>query len=132
MLKILMTIMTHTSFMDKTITSTVRIFDLAIAGEVEKVESEMQNRERLISILQKLQEIVTINLNTLSLEEKKEAQEIVDVWSTDLSEWIATVSELDDEIVKILQQQKEKTTQEISSVYKSRDKFKGYNLNKTK
>lgn len=132
MIKVMMTIMTHTSFMDRTINSTVKIYDYAIAGDVAKVEAEMQNRERLISILQKLQDLISINVNGMKPEEKRECNEIIKAWSSDLSEWIETVSELDTEIVKILDQQKEKTTEEIASLYKNHEKFKGYNLNKVK
>lgn len=132
MIKTMMTIMTHTSFMDRTISSTVRIFDSAVAGDMNRVESEMENRERLISILQKLQDLVSLNLENMSKEDKKESDEIIKAWSQDLANWIETVSELDEEITKVLEQLKEKTTEEISATYQNHNKFKGYNLNNVK
>ena len=42
--------------------------------------------------------------------------------------WIEKTNEIDQNTTEILENQKEETTKEISTIFKIQEKFKGYNL----
>jgi hypothetical protein len=85
---------------------------------VEKVLSLLDERERVINILENLSKDETLALN----------QELI----TQLNQVINKIQEQDDVILQKLASLKDKMHLEIAKVFKTKENFKGYNLNNLK
>ena len=126
-------LMRHTSLLDSSLKMTHQIFQATSRGDINLVNFEADNRERVISILQKFQTEIEDMLATLKADEvTQDIVEIIKAWQVDLNNWATEVDAIDAKSFEVLEAQKLETTKEIGTIFTSRQQFKGYNLNNTK
>jgi hypothetical protein len=126
-------IIRHTDLMDMCTTCSVKMLKAAQAGKVDEADQESINRERLVNIISKVQTTIEDEIKAVSLGEGANyLVSLVKAWSNDIELWLQTVGKLDQEILSALEDEKLKTTQEISSTFQNKEKIKGYNLSTVK
>jgi formyltetrahydrofolate hydrolase len=109
------------------------MFQATSRGDINLVNFEADNREKVISILGKFQSEIEDMLATLKADEiTQEIVEIIKAWQVDVNSWAAEVDAIDAKSFEVLEAQKLETTKEIATIFTSRQQFKGYNLNNTK
>jgi hypothetical protein len=118
----------HLSMLDLAVHCTEKINIFAKSEDLDRVISETENRDRIVSIVGTLQKSVEDQINRLSPGDiDQDGILILKAWFHDLSVWSERMIEIDRETVELLGQQKENTTQEISLIFKNKEMFKGYN-----
>ncbi|MBF0300697.1 MAG: hypothetical protein HQK51_18430 [Oligoflexia bacterium] len=110
--------------LNKTLEISISMLNLANNEQVEQLLFECNNRERLIH-----------NLN--DLDQKIEQNYIKDIEfinniNKSKNDFINEINNINDKIVIILAQTKEKTAQEISSLYKNKKVIHSYNPSSVK
>ncbi len=126
-------IMVHTDFMDHIMVSSRRLQRATLRGDMDTIEFESNNRERLINIIEQIQFTIEERLNAFSTQESiMELTPVLNAWANDLGLWYEKVGALDDETTQGLEELKEETQREIAVVYKNKEGLKGYNLNSLK
>ncbi|OUR93031.1 hypothetical protein A9Q84_21240 [Halobacteriovorax marinus] len=126
-------LMRHTALLDSTLKITHNMFVATSRGDINLVNFEADNRERLIKVLDKFQGEVDNMLGTLKADEiTQEIVEVMKAWQFDINSWINEIDAIDNKSSELLEAQKLETTKEIATIFTSRQQFKGYNLNCTK
>jgi Tfp pilus assembly protein PilW len=98
--------------------------------EIAAVENLTNNRERLLNIVAKEQEDIEKVINSIIDEElTPENINIIKSWAFDTQNWINAIADKDDQIIEMLNESKDETTREIAGLFKSKQAFRGYNLN---
>ncbi len=94
------------------------------------IELLTSNRERLLSIVSFEQEAIEKVINSVIDEElTPENINIIKSWAFDTQNWINQIADMDDQIIEMLNESKDETTREIANLFKSKQAFRGYNLN---
>ncbi len=123
----------HTDLMDRILIVTKRLFRAAKDNDIDNIEFESLNRERLINIIENVQMTIEEKLNSIFDESiKRELTPILNAWANDLGLWYETIGRIDDETTQGLEQFREETAREIAATYKGKESMKGYNLNQLK
>jgi septal ring factor EnvC (AmiA/AmiB activator) len=121
----------HLSMLDLALASSQKIAFYAAAENLDSVNAETENRERLVNVLGTIQQKIEEQINQLNAALLKvDDIMILKCWFQDLSMWSDKMIALDRETVEILSQQKENTTKEIAHIFKNKEMFKGYNHSK--
>ncbi|EQC43267.1 hypothetical protein [Bacteriovorax sp. Seq25_V] len=132
-MKVFENIMQHLDLLEALTNASQGLLAAAQNGKVDLVDQIIDNRERLINIIRKVQtnveeEIAKFDLKTVTPEHIQ----IFKTWSQEVNQIVYVNDKLDIETTEILTNQKEQTTQEIASVFKNRQSFKGYDLSNVK
>lgn len=123
----------HLCLLESSLITTYRVLTLARKSDLDGVEFESQNRERIISTIEKVQGDIEEQINALPTSQLAgETLEILKDWTADLEEILQKTALLDQEITRILTSEKENTTREIATIYKAKTSVQGYNLNNLK
>jgi len=102
-------------------------------GKVELIEQITDNRERLINIIRTFQSGIEADVKKLKAGDVTRAEiEVLKTWSQEVNQIVVLNDKIDQEVVQVLKEEKDKTTQEIASVFKNRQSVKGYNLSSVK
>ncbi|MBT3234973.1 MAG: hypothetical protein HN353_03385 [Bdellovibrionales bacterium] len=128
--KIIYSIQKHLNYMDSVLILSMKIFEAAEQENESRLTLESNNRERLINIIDQIQSKTEIMIK--ALPSSSLGQEFIDVlilWSQEVANWVEDVDQIDQKILDKLYTLKESTTKEIATIFKSRQQFKGYNLN---
>ena len=126
-------ILRHTDLMDMCTTCSKNMLRAALAGKVDEADQESVNRDRLVNIISEVQTSIENEIKATTLENDAEyLVSLVKAWSNDIELWLHSVGKLDQEILSALEDEKQKTTQEISSTFQNKEKIKGYNLSTVK
>ncbi len=126
-------LMRHTALLDSGLKITHSIYLATSRGDINLVNFEADNRERIVNVLEKFQTEVEEMVATLKADEvTPEIVEILKAWQSDLYNWSCEVQAIDLKSSELLEDQKLETTKEIATIFTSRQQFKGYNLNSTK
>ncbi|PIK14446.1 hypothetical protein [Halobacteriovorax sp. JY17] len=126
-------LMRHTALLDSGLKITHSIYLATSRGDINLVNFEADNRERIVNVLEKFQTEVEEMVATLKADEvTPEIIEILKAWQGDLYNWSCEVQAIDLKSSELLEDQKLETTKEIATIFTSRQQFKGYNLNSTK
>ena len=127
-------IMRHLEFLNLLCEVSRLIIKYAAKQDVDRVSLESVNRDKIISILigfhdqinQLFKNTAKENLKSLGLDE------ILKTWARESEEKIEYVQALDIQILELLNQEKQKTKEDIQNVYLNRRKLSGYNLSNVK
>jgi len=127
-------IMRHLEFLNLLCEVSRLIIKYAAKQDVDRVSLESVNRDKIISILigfhdqinQLFKNTPKENLKNLGLDE------ILKTWAQESEEKIEYVQALDIQILELLNQEKQKTKEDIQNVYLNRRKLGGYNLSNVK
>ncbi|MGI4991339.1 hypothetical protein ACRXCV_01845 [Halobacteriovorax sp. GFR7] len=122
----------HLELMGLLVNSTKSMISSCHNGRYDLVEHISENRERLINIIRLLQDEIESELQNNKAIYPQEDMEIFKAWIGDVTELVQENQRLDEECLNLLAQAKESTTKEISTVFKKRQQFQGYNLNNVK
>ncbi|ATH06469.1 hypothetical protein BIY24_00480 [Halobacteriovorax marinus] len=126
-------LMRHTALLDSGLKLTHAMYLATSRGDINLVNFEADNRERVINVLEKFQSEIEDMTATLKADEvTPELVEILKAWQNDLRNWSSEVQAIDNKSSELLEAQKLETTKEIATVFTSRQQFKGYNLSSTK
>ncbi|GEM_PF-637537 len=126
-------LMRHTALLDSGLKITHNIYVATSRGDINLVNFEADNRERIVKVLEKFQTEIEDMVSTLKADEvTPEIVEILKAWQSDLYNWSCEVQAIDLKSSELLENQKMETTKEIATIFTSRQQFKGYNLNSTK
>ncbi len=126
-------IMKHLALLDKVHDTSYKLYHASANSNLNLVKFESDNRERLINILRNIQFKVEDEINNLAMSDiTSELLEMLDCWKWDINISINNIDILDQKTMESLQEQKDETSCKIASIYKSREKFKGYNLKNLK
>lgn len=99
----------------------------------EKIFSKIDNRERLFSILESLQNKIENKINNLTDDEIKNTDiHRIKRWMEFQEDIIRKILSIDEKIVQLLEQEKDESKMQLAHIFKNRLLFKGYNLSNTK
>jgi len=102
-------------------------------GRVDLIEEITDNRERLISIIKTFQSGIENDVKKLKAGDISRAEiEILKTWSQEVNQVVLLNDQIDQDALEALNTEKDKTTQEIASVFKNHQSIKGYNLTSVK
>ena len=97
--------------------------------DIDKINMELDNRERLISIVAKLQLEIETLINELSGSELSPNNvQIIKSWNSDTHTLVSNIMDIDDKINQSLESQKKVVGTELKNTFENVEKFKGYNL----
>ncbi len=126
-------IQAHLMILELAYSSSLKIRTLAEGEDIVLVESETENRERIVNILAQIQHKIEEQVDQLTGNDlADDSIPILKSWFNDLAIWTDKMTTVDAETVELLSAQKEKTTQEIVAVFQNKEKFKGYSLSNKK
>lgn len=126
-------IMRHLSTIDGCNKVSHSVLDAAVKGNIDLVQHESDNRDRIINVIGTFQTKIEKVIQDLSNTEATEQNlSIVRSWNEDINSWIKFTGELDNKTTNILNNLKDQTTQEIGTIYKTKENVKGYNLSSVK
>jgi hypothetical protein len=131
--KLISLIARHLTYMKAVEKSSIDIYESAKSEQFQVMVKESKNRARLISIIQDIQNSIECSIE--EDEQKVKESGLLDIllkWNSDVAIWVDKVNKIDQQIVDFLQDQKEKTIQEIAHIFKNKQAFNGYNLSKMK
>jgi hypothetical protein len=110
-----------------------RILRAAREGDMNAVNKDADNRQRLLSVMEQIQSKSEEVLKFMTQQGDFSAvEDVIKFWAYDFNLWSEKINQIDQEIIQILSEQKDQTTQELATLFQSKEKFKGYNLNSTK
>lgn len=112
-------------FLQKAYELTTSALKLAQEKEFEQLNIVLENRERVINIIDSLSQ-------QLSLYQKNADQELVNKFNNQVSQVINKINTIDEIMTECLEHEKSKTQFEIAKTFKNKENFKGYNLNSIK
>lgn len=126
-------IIRHLSNLELVKMASEKLYYSCLESDIDRIEFFSKNRGRLVNFVQQQQQ----EIETIIAEKNKELSnpqsvEILKAWVEDISIKTNEIGHLDEKILDELGKEKDKTTQEIASTFKNKDKFKGYNLNKVR
>ena len=113
------------SFLDKAYALTIESLKLVQKQDFENLNNVLSNRERAINIIDSLSQ-------NLSMYQKNMDQADVNEFNTQVSQVIEKINSIDEIVMSCLEHEKNKTQFEIAKSFKSKENFKGYNLNNVK
>ncbi|MDD0854631.1 hypothetical protein HBN50_16075 [Halobacteriovorax sp. GB3] len=126
-------LMRHIDLMDASIRSTNKLLTAASKGDISSIEEESDNRERLIKVIDRFQKFIEEEIQQLAGSQiDATGIDILKTWAYEVHKWVDKTERLDQEISEQLESLREETSKEISTIFKSRQQFKGYNLNNLK
>ncbi len=91
----------------------------------DKLLETLENRERVINIIQSLHETVT-------LEQTQINSEYNDEFNTQLNQLLTVIAEIDEKVLNYLHEERELVQNEIAKTFKNKEHLKGYNLKSLK
>lgn len=97
--------------------------------QIDEINRMLDNRERLVNIVSKLQLETESMIEDLSGSDLgPENVQIIKSWHSDTHTIVSSIIELDDKINQTLEAQKKNVANEIRATFENVEKFKGYNL----
>lgn len=126
-------IIRHLSNIDLVKMASQKLLNSCIEGDIERIDFFSKNRGRLVNFVQNQQNEIEGIIDQYNTDlSTPEAVDILKAWIHDISIKTNDIANLDEDILSELNKEKDKTTQEIATTFKNKDKFKGYNLNKVR
>jgi len=121
-------IQSHLDYLDSCIKLSKSI-EKSDADNIDAINSNLDNRDRLVSIISKVQlEIETMIDGLTGAQLKPESVQIFKAWQKDVHEMVSSIIEIDALIATKLEDHKKQVQSEIQSTFTNSEKFKGYNL----
>lgn len=120
------------SYLVALIRLTKNIVELTNEQKIDELEKEMLNRERLISIIDQLQREIEKDLSKLEGPISEDFVFFVKDWAQDVTDSLDLIQEIDQSTLEKLEDMKDLTQNEISTVFRIKNNIKAYNLNSLK
>ena len=119
----------HVRILAEIMVITERIRIQCQEGLITEVANESENRQRIINILSGVQEKIERLLATISFRDgDKEKIDQLKLWQLNFNKMVEAVNEVDQNILEILERDKNETSRQIAAIFKSKESFRGYNL----
>lgn len=130
---ILLHMMVHIDLLDLVERCSKGMLRAASEGNLEEVGFLSENRERVIAVLTAKQQEIESFTHLIEVRHlTPQLMAIIKSWGQDLDHWVMRIQELDNQIVNQLEREKAETSKQIGTLFKTKEQFKGYNLNNTK
>ena len=126
--------MRHLEFLNLLCEVSRLIIKYATKHDVDRVSLESANRDKIISILIGFHDQINQLFKNTTKENIKNhgLDEILRTWALESEQKIEYIQALDTQILELLNQEKQKTKDDIQNVYLNRRKISGYNLSNVK
>ena len=126
-------IMQHLDLLEALTRSTKLLLEVTTRSDIQLIEQVTNNRDRLINVIKSIQIAIENEIQSFTPGSIKPDQiSILKSWSSEVNKIISMNDEIDQECLDKLEAQKEETTKEIATVYKTRQSFQGYDLSSVK
>lgn len=126
-------IMIHIDLLDLAQRCSQSMLKSARMGDVNSVNFLSENRERVIQAISKKQQEIESFTHLIEIKAlSPELMDILKTWSADLEAWVLRIQDIDTRLVQALEREKTETSKQIGALFKTKEQFKGYNLNNTK
>lgn len=123
----------HLNNLDLVEIASEKLLQACANGDIERIEFLTVNRGRLVNLIQEQQNHIEQMIDQNSQEFAiPETVDLLKAWINDIAIKTEKITYLDQEILEELSKEKTKTTQEIAATFKTKESFKGYNLNKVR
>ncbi len=122
----------HLSLLNKSLETTEKMIALTNNGQIDQVSSMADNRERLLAIVSDVQMQIEKELEQNIAKENKHYVQKANSWISRTQICIQQISDLDEELLDKLNQEKENTKKEIGKVHGNKTSIQGYNLSNVK
>lgn len=126
----------HQKMLTKLLEYTNNIYTKVISqSDPKHIEFEVDNRERLITALAKIQTNIEVILGKYINQKIPLAQDQVEFikrWRVQTEKITHELGATDEKILLAVEEFKDKTTEEISHIFKNKESFRGYNLKDVK
>lgn len=118
----------HKKMMNSVLELSNLAFQSAQEGDSDKTYNIIENRQRAIGIISSTQADIERMLNLLTSDNvNNELINYIKEWSNDIGLWEQKVLKVDQTILEILENMKEETAKELSSIFTNRQMVSGYN-----
>ncbi len=126
-------LMRHLDLLDSIKRETYTILFSVEEFLIESIPMHSENRNRMTNILQKFQqEVYDCHKQSSGFRENPILLDIFKTWNLDVAYSIKQIEEVDEEISKLLQIEKNKASEEIAKNHMNKEKISGYNLSNVK
>ncbi len=115
-----------TDLLEKAIRLSKQCIHSVDTNEIENLADMIATREKIINVILTIHERLDLEQN--NLKNSKEREFALE-FNNQVNLLIVKISELDDELMVKLSEEKDKTQLEIAKVFKNKENLKGYNLN---
>ena len=112
-------------FLEKAYNLTTQALKLVQNNQFEELNQVLNNRERIINIIDSLSE-------QLALHQRNREPSEYEAFNNQLNQVIQKIQSIDEIITNCLEHEKNKTQFEIAKTFKNKENFRGYNLNNIK
>ncbi|MBL7665492.1 MAG: hypothetical protein JNM93_10200 [Bacteriovoracaceae bacterium] len=120
----------HLDLLNKSLELTEKMLADANTENINGIEADAQNRERLLNIIATLQTEIENELKACQPEKTLNMK--VQNWVSRTQICVEQIFQVDQKLLDTLHAIKDKTHQEIGVVHKQKQGVKGYNLNNVK
>lgn len=129
MMDMISTLFTISTFTDFAIEISQKALEVARANNADEAELLLDNRSRVIQIIEKYQNRI---VDSVEREPSAEMIELVNTWQVDLSRFVSRIDILDNDITYELERLKQEIIKEIGTMSANKKSISGYNLQTTK
>lgn len=124
---------THLKMLDEAIKSSKLILNYSESDDVERLEAEAKNRQRVINIVEYIQNRIERSVKVIPpTVYNQEISQTLNKWQNDMAKKIQTIADIDRQLMTSITNAKEKISEELSSLQPGKKVMKGYNLNNVK
>ncbi len=124
---LLYSLMAHLEYLEHILKATIKIEMAAIRNNVDAIEMQTKNRERLFSITESSQSNIEDKISYLG-KIPVEIKEILETWAVDVSNFIEEIDRKNISAAIQLEKIRKDLTQEIATIFNIRQAHEGYNL----
>ncbi len=107
--------------MDKIKWQSIELYRKCFSEDQSSITNDLENRQRMVAELNRLQNRIAINLNLLT-------PEISECWRQDIEYFVKLITRVDQEMADVLEFQKERTLREIVDLRQEKENVKRFNL----
>ena len=123
----------HLELLDSVATLTKIVLQMAIDGDQLKIDKELENRKRLISIVSYVQGRIERLVKVIPREiYSRKIKLIIKSWESNSDQKIQDIIKMDEQILEYLNRNRDEIKKNISETYKNKIIHEKYNLTSNK
>lgn len=126
-------ITTHLNMLDEVIKSSRSILAYSEKGDVQRLEAESNNRQRVINIVEYVQTRIEKSVKVIPPSVfNEEISQTLNNWQKSLGEKIQEIADIDNQLMRSIEANKNQIKDEISSLQPGKKSMKGYHSGNVK
>lgn len=124
---------THLKMLDEVIKSSRLILSYSDQGDVDRIEAETKNRNRVINIVEYIQNRIEKSVKIIPpTVYNQEISQSLNNWQTSMADKIQTIADIDTQLIKSIEANKSEIRDEITSLQPGKKSMRGYNAGNVK